>query len=546
MQRSLRKQKNLIFLLFLVVLCGLIMLPRLMSSDFGLLDDGVTLSIGREIQDGTWEVSWEQQTGRFRPVYWLINGLIYSLVGQNPLGFFLVNTLVLALIAISIVLWVHAVTGNFLLSGLAAVFFITAGPTIEPFYTNSKAEPFQVLLILLCTLFFLAERNANRKVHQALFAAACGFFMLLAMLIKETSIAILPVYFGWWLLHRCFKLLDQSTNARWNLAPIVVVALAVLGFFYIRGLSVSVSMQDGGYSGRYLLSGERIISSLIRWAGWIVRDFPFVFPLVAGYFVVSIETRTWKWMGLLLEAGIWAAGWVLVFLPWGYTAEYYLLPATVGIAIISAIGLERIIHPRPQRSLLVKGIIAVCLLFSFAFWGIVQLRNISNGQIQIAVDRANTALLDYLAEEAPADASLAVNLPYQSEYRYEIELYLTQLMDRPDLVFNDMLFTSDGGRLEEDVVLGVTARVENTVRQGPRIGALTSEADFSTWLQAFQASGSEAELLYETREAVHLFNLDLFQLGCLLFPDKAFCATETPLLDRRVFHYGWDVYRLTP
>ena len=53
-------------------LAGLVMLPRLASARFGLLDDGLTLQTGREVV-GRWASVLDRipETGRFFPAYWV-------------------------------------------------------------------------------------------------------------------------------------------------------------------------------------------------------------------------------------------------------------------------------------------------------------------------------------------------------------------------------------------------------------------------------------------------------------------------------------------
>ncbi|PYO17596.1 MAG: hypothetical protein DMD85_23180, partial [Candidatus Rokuibacteriota bacterium] len=75
----------------------LVMLPRLASPQFGLLDDGLTLETGREMI-GRWSgvLALIPETGRFFPAYWLVYSAVFAVVGARPLAFFVVNVAVLA------------------------------------------------------------------------------------------------------------------------------------------------------------------------------------------------------------------------------------------------------------------------------------------------------------------------------------------------------------------------------------------------------------------------------------------------------------------
>jgi hypothetical protein len=58
--------------------------------------------------------------------------------------------------------------------------------------------------------------------------------------------------------------------------------------------------------------------------------------------------------------------------------------------------------------------------------------NISNARLQLAVDRENTAMLDYAAREIQHNDRLFVNLPSENAYIHHIDLHLA-LRDRADI-----------------------------------------------------------------------------------------------------------------
>src|SRR5512135_1404131 len=79
-----------------IILCILIMLPRLLSPNFGLMDDGRSLAISQGLLNGKFDLSWDVTAGRARPVYWLAFAFWYFLVGGHPFWYFLGNLLVFA------------------------------------------------------------------------------------------------------------------------------------------------------------------------------------------------------------------------------------------------------------------------------------------------------------------------------------------------------------------------------------------------------------------------------------------------------------------
>ena len=152
-----------------VALAGLVMLPRLASPQFGLLDDGLTLQTGHEVI-GRWSSALHliPETGRFFPAYWLVYSAIVGIVGVRPLAFFAVNVLLLAGLLAFLARLVRLGGGTRLQAAVAAVLFALCGPTIEAFYTLSKAEPLQLMWI---GVSLLATRASATEAHRARRAA---------------------------------------------------------------------------------------------------------------------------------------------------------------------------------------------------------------------------------------------------------------------------------------------------------------------------------------------------------------------------------------
>lgn len=175
------------------------MLPRLGSAQFGLLDDGLTLQTGREVH-GRWSsvLYLIPETGRFFPAYWLAYSGIWSLVGTRALAFFTVNVLVLASLLAMLTRLVRLHGGTRLSAAVAAVVFALCGPTIETFYTLSKAESLQLAWIALSLLATAASAaHARWSASRAGWIALAALALLLAHATKETSVVLIPIAIGW-------------------------------------------------------------------------------------------------------------------------------------------------------------------------------------------------------------------------------------------------------------------------------------------------------------------------------------------------------------
>src|SRR5882724_4656436 len=178
-------------------LAVLVMLPRLASPQFGLLDDGLTLQTGRETI-GRWSsvLALIPETGRFFPAYWLVYSAVFGIVGVRPLAFFTLNVFLLAGLLALLARLVRLTGGTPLQAAVAVVLFAVCGPAIEAFYTLSKAEPLQMMWIGVSVLAAAAAASEPRSGRRAALITLAGAVLLLAYTTKETSAVLIPVSLG--------------------------------------------------------------------------------------------------------------------------------------------------------------------------------------------------------------------------------------------------------------------------------------------------------------------------------------------------------------
>lgn len=187
--------KVLVFFLFLLVSI-LYFMPFFEHPSLNLLDDGDNIQGGIEILHGDFSANVNEiKGGRFRPVFWLYYSLIYFFSGENPLGYWIGQTVIFSLSLFfvwEIVNTVNNYKDNFgkVVSFLAIclLFFVPAVST--NMYRLGTAEVRQMFFILLFIYWMLKKKNSFIKY-------LIGFIVFsVSLFAKETSVFLLfPIYF---------------------------------------------------------------------------------------------------------------------------------------------------------------------------------------------------------------------------------------------------------------------------------------------------------------------------------------------------------------
>jgi hypothetical protein len=523
-----------------VGLALMIMSPRLASPQFGLLDDGLTLRIGREIA-GTWGQVFHliPESGRFFPAYWLAYSAIFEIVGARPVAFFAVNVLLFVGLLGLLNQLVQLAGGTRWHAALAAGLFSLSGPAIETFYTLSKAEALQMTWVgvSLRAAAAAAERQRWARVVLAGLSAAA---LLMAHATKETSVVLIPISLGWLAIDRWSSRERGTPFATTYVAANLVAALAFAG---LRAYFAPLGLAEGWYTRAYSLTATTVGAAVFRIAAWMVRDFVFLLPLVVVAVRTLIDGRPAS-RRLILYALVWMGGWVAVFLPWPATFAYYLLPFALGAAVLggAVIGdVARAGDHRARRGAVAWGILAA----TAALWLVTIANTIADARVQLTVDRANAELIAFLAN-LPRESRIVLNTDQLTEYLFELPVHLTEIMQRPDIVV-EHVNRSAHDRARSAPTFVVTPDVTNPPVPTVRVaideeGAKRVNASLSAIL------GGRGELVYRYEERALLLELGIHRLLCPMsvppFVDRTYCPSGRGLIFRRTFEYGWQVHRL--
>ena len=523
----------------------LVMLPRLASPQFGLLDDGLTLETGREMI-GRWSgvLALIPETGRFFPAYWLVYSAVFAVVGVRPLAFFVVNVAVLAGLLAVLTRLVRLSGGTPMQVAVALVVFATCGPAVEAFYTLSKAEPLQMIWIGVTLLATAASAGEPRRGRRTAFVVAAASALLLAFATKETSVALIPISLGWVVIEWASGTRRPAARFATTFAAINVMAAAA--FVALRWRYAARPLAEGWYTRAYSFAPETLGPAIFRIAAWIVRDFAFLLPLLAVAVVLLVQ-RDAPARRAILYACVWMVGWLAVYAPWPATFEYYLLPFAFGAAIFAGAAVGGLARAgAPAVSSVTRRAVWSALAASGLLWMAAVVNAAADGRVQLAVDRANTDAVDFLAG-LPRGGRIVLNTTDAVEYIYELPMHLSEIKRRPDLVVQPIGISAAGAPSTADVVVA-TPTVTN--RPGPTVRVAVYESgarrDLSRLGEMLRDGG---ELIYTTEQRVRVVELGLQRLLCRVarrpFIDPSYCQTDRGLVHAATFVYAWQVHRLS-
>ena len=398
---------------------------------------GVHSTIAQGLLHGKFDLSWDIVAGRARPIYWAAFAFWYLLVGGHPFWYFLGNLIVFSATTFLLIHLVVDVGGTKLQALLTGFIFVFSTSLIENVYTLSKAENFQLLLMVSAiSLVILAARSAR----------GARFWLLLA--VSATSPAGRLFYQGKHpasaahqpgLVGCCHAWAGEAFPIRSICRkgkPLLVLASLVSGVIFYLGRTIflaSSKILGVGQSSEFYFDRTSILNGIVRWGGWLLRDFIWLLPMALMVVVWCLVKRRLPRSGLWWLAGVWMAFWLGMYIPWHFAVEYYLLPFAAGTAVLSGVLLVEIVEFITQSGRLWKGLGIASLVLTGLLLLATQANSFTDASIQLAQDSANARLLEYVAENAPQGSQVVVNIQLANEYIEQMQLMLANYYHRPDL-----------------------------------------------------------------------------------------------------------------
>lgn len=541
------KNKSVLLILKVLplLLAVLIMIPRLTSAQFGLLDDGYIMNEVKAILDGDLNILLGHEAGRFRPVYWLYFTLIYAIAGPNPFWFYIGHLIILLILIVEIQTLMKHQGVNHVHILLTTLVFIFSIPIIENFYTLSKGEPLQ-LVFILASILCLEKQKAkiNHRMSWVLRALTI-ITLIIAFWTKETAYIMLPLSALWaaYALIQRNRISIEERKAYLHYLGAILIA-AVVNVLIFTVLNVSLASGDS-YTSQYELDVISILTRAPRWMTLYVHYFSFLLPLAIMVVIIFLnkENENKQLTHNLVFWGSWILAWSIGLMPWQFAESYYLLPFSVGVSILIALLIphiwDGINSHRPLIHRLMTTMAVICLVLLLA--SLTHYR--THARVQLTFDRMNDQMINTIRNLLPDDGDLIMGVNTYNEYVQNTGHFLIDQDGMTNITFD---FVS----LEVLLVLETRSEailllpyIEHQPTLLLRAGV---EEEFTmAWVDEIQQTlEGRLEPVDQLRAGFQINNINLPVIACPILGRRGFCEHPDPFLDTRLFSYGWDIYRI--
>lgn len=529
------------------------MLPRLLSAQFGLLDDAVLLSNAEQsLRDVHSVVQQFRGAGRFLPTTVFLRGLTFFFSDFSPLRWYLWSTFQLMAICL-ILAGIARRYGFSSLQILLSILFFLASPTmVESFYTLSKSEVPMVLLIAGAILLASNYKFTSNRFRNGATIALSFVLLLFSVGTKETTIILPFIFLLWGIISWIYLRRGRPYQVVWKSDMILFVGAVISCILYWLSRSMINFGSQGTYAGGYeLFNPEKLLFNLFTLFGWLIRDYPYLFPLTIAAFFIR-DLRESEHLFFTIRWAIWMVAWLGILLPW-YYLSYYFLPFLFGSALFSGATLGKMLELlRSQRPLSLntystdheyrtspasKLLIWGCCLAAFLLFLPSAINATAYGTEQLTFDRANWQIVEQV-KELPANSNLFINVPSSLEYFYELELYVSEIYDRPDIKI--MSYQPPVSLPSGDNIYIASPIFLNQVL--PRVRALNGP-NIIEWGRSLDGIVGTSELVYSTRIRRPVLDIGLHRILSLFEIGDMIGDSDRDVVVLTTMDYGWDLWK---
>ena len=521
------------------------MLPRLLSPQFGLLDDGAMLREVVDIAQGNFSMANDIQAGRFRPLYWLYFTIIYVLAGANPFWFFFGQLILFMSILLLIQSIMRKMQANEWEILLTSSLFIFSVPIIENFYTLSKSEPLQLTFLLLSIFSFEGMKKASGTKERWFYISLSFLSILAASLTKETTVIMAPLTILWTGVIMFQRHTVNKSKYKAYLLFTCSVCLAIILSLLIQRLWSGPIIIGGSYTSRYSFSLIETFRKSARWLTLFAFYFHFLLPLSLVYLTIIIKKgfKFFQRKSHLSFWLIWVFLWFIFLIPWEFAEIYYLLPFSLGITILIGLSLKSVVAFLGVIKTPAKITLLITLLVSILLFLTTLTHYRTHAKAQVIFDYVNYQMLDKTHKLIPSQGYFFTGMDANNEYVRNIYFLLTNVYQRNDILYDYTSLLLLETLHEYSNAIIIFPFIETQPRLLLRAGV---EEEFTMWWSNKQIETLEPHLtlIEKQRQDFRLLNINLPVILCPIIGEIGYCTTPDPLFDTRIFSFGWDIYRI--
>lgn len=515
-----------------VLIAALFLLPHVLDAHFGLLDDAVTILIGRGVlHEPLLPFVATRDVGRFFPVYLYYYSGVRLVVGEDAAGFYLANLIVLCAL-VALLVWIARRWGGTPAQcALSGVLLVFALPAVTTFHTLSKAEVPQSLFLALALATAAA---AGRPLPRV---SAGAVFVVLALWSKETAYAVVGAAglsgAAAWMRHRSWR---TSLATRQGVFLAATLAGAAVAFAVWRIVQPG-GVASGSYASHYQVSARRLLITGWDLAAYLLRSEAFLLPAVA------VLPFAWRRLGpatreAVVDGACWSASLLAILLPWPGIFEYQMMPAALGLALAGGF-----LVPALWTA---GGLPRLAALAGLALFPLHVVNAAASAQTQMIVDRANGGLVDRLAA-LPPRSRVFLNMP-ESEYVLEARQHVQVLQRRPDVSVDSLPYDLRREAPSGEAIVIASPTTTGLRQTYVRVGYRDQDtAEWGRMLADYLAPLPDERPDVVVAESTSIAEVAFQRLLCLPgIPSEAVaCRQRGPLFARRPLGVTWSVYRVS-
>jgi len=300
----------------------------------------------------------------------------------------------------------------------------------------------------------------------------------------------------------------------------------------------------GTYTNRYTFTFISLVPKFARWLTLFAHYFHYLLPFAGIALIIIFKTKFTRSQRLnLFNWGIWTLLWLAVLLPWEYAEDYYLLPLSLGLSYVIGLFLPQIITIIYQPVKWIRSALIPLSILTVVLFLATLPTYLTHARIQLIFDQINYRMLTSANKIIPENGAVFTSINKQNEYVEHISHFLMTQYDRTDISYNFLEMNTLESLHHSSKGIILMPYIKNQPNLLVRAGV---EEEFTTaWNDTvLGVMDNQLTLMKNIEEDFRIFNINLPIILCSILGERGYCENSDPLIDTRLFSYGWEVYQI--